>query len=702
MTVIEQAQRYLNAIPSAVSGDGGHNQTFAVAMALIEGFALSPSDARPLMAEYSARCSPAWSEREIEHKLADAERRADPAKRGKLIRNGVRYKMSRAVPPPTARPTAAPTPAKKAPRYEVSDAAELPDPMPDGARQFLRAAFQPSEGIRIAIARTGDEGREIPRDAGVTLSREEWLRKLDAHKGNPNGFLKTSDKNGIFVSVNPMKIGGSKDADVTAFRHALLEFDEISREEQYSIILQSRIPCTAIISSGKKSIHAWVKVDAKDRREFDDRVKALYAHFADYKPDEKNKNPSRFSRLPFCERGAARQELLALNVGCDSFAEWAKESSDDRLPPPIRFSDLLALDTSNDPNCVIGFHDGRTTRYLCRGKSGWLLGPSGIGKSSLILEFAIAWALGFAAYGIECAKPLRSLVVQAENDRYDLAEMVQGVAKAHSLSEFDAEEAFQTVNSNILFRTETRSVGSEFIKRLQRMIEEDKPDIVWIDPLLSFAGISVNDQKEVTIFLREMINPLLETTGVVMIGIHHTGKPKSARETAGWNAIDWAYAGLGSSELVNWARAVMMLKPVTETEFELKMAKRGKRAWAKNPDETFTTSIWLRHASFGIKWEQMLPPDEPEPQEPKEKKATKPQQIASMNSHTLLAGFPTTGEGLSLRECVRRFKTWLGSKECPKRMVGVGDGTIRSAIELMLESEKLTCHEDAYFKGKNA
>ena len=75
MTLLDQARRYLDKIPPAVSGAGGHNQTFRVACVLVQGFGLSLDEARPLMLEYSARCQPPWSEKDIDHKLRDAERR---------------------------------------------------------------------------------------------------------------------------------------------------------------------------------------------------------------------------------------------------------------------------------------------------------------------------------------------------------------------------------------------------------------------------------------------------------------------------------------------------------------------------------------------------------------------------------------------------------------------------------------------------
>jgi hypothetical protein len=71
MTPTERAAAYVAAMPPAISGQGGHQATFAVASALIHGFALSEEQAWPIC-EYNARSSPPWNETELRHKLADA------------------------------------------------------------------------------------------------------------------------------------------------------------------------------------------------------------------------------------------------------------------------------------------------------------------------------------------------------------------------------------------------------------------------------------------------------------------------------------------------------------------------------------------------------------------------------------------------------------------------------------------------------
>jgi hypothetical protein len=69
---VERARAYVAKMPSAVSGAGGHNQTFEVAQVLARGFSLARDEAWGLLCEYNARCQPPWSERELAHKLDSA------------------------------------------------------------------------------------------------------------------------------------------------------------------------------------------------------------------------------------------------------------------------------------------------------------------------------------------------------------------------------------------------------------------------------------------------------------------------------------------------------------------------------------------------------------------------------------------------------------------------------------------------------
>lgn len=592
MTENERAVKYIQAAGGAISGSGGHNHTFALACNLFKNFKLSQAEILALLeAHHNTACQPPWTTKELHHKVetaAKAESYAGPS---------------------VAMPVA-PKPAKKTKGikyvFKGSDSKKpLPDEIPDGARKLLKACFNEGEGIRISHADFNDEGKEIPVQGGC-FSREFWLKKLDSRGGrvNDGGFMSKSGNPGVYIAINPLKEGETLDKHVTAFRHALLEFDELDIEKQWQLYQDSELPIAAVIHSGGRSLHAWVKVDAKDREEYAERVNTIYDYFADHKPDTKNKNPGRLSRFPNCIRMGSRQKLLALDIGKNSFSEWLADRTLDGIGSEIDIDDLMAFVPTDDPNNVIG------DRWLCKGASCIFVAPSGVGKSTLAAQASFTWALGRDLFGIKPARPLKSLVIQAENDLGDIAEQTQGVIKGMGLDMFDDLDDFETLKNNVKYVRDSIHTGKDFAHALNRLIDRHKPDLVWIDPLLSFIGGDLSRQDVCSHFLRNLLNPIAEATGVIFMIIHHTGKPpKDSKAMSNWNSSDYAYLGNGSSELTNWARAVCVLQQVDEGMFQLMLAKRGGRAGALDMDGNRTQSVYLSQSQDGsIRWIQEATP----------------------------------------------------------------------------------------------
>jgi len=73
----KRARAYLARLPSAVSGQGGHQALWTAALSMVRGFELSTEDAYSLLAsDFNPRCEPPWSEDELRHKLRDAANNA--------------------------------------------------------------------------------------------------------------------------------------------------------------------------------------------------------------------------------------------------------------------------------------------------------------------------------------------------------------------------------------------------------------------------------------------------------------------------------------------------------------------------------------------------------------------------------------------------------------------------------------------------
>ena len=103
----DRARAYLARVPAAIAGSGGHSATFHAACVLVNGFGLPPAEALPALMEWNAGCQPPWSEAELRHKLASAEKASHAKPRGHLLADGERKP---AYCPPRPAPAAEPTP----------------------------------------------------------------------------------------------------------------------------------------------------------------------------------------------------------------------------------------------------------------------------------------------------------------------------------------------------------------------------------------------------------------------------------------------------------------------------------------------------------------------------------------------------------------------------------------------------------------
>jgi hypothetical protein len=223
-----------------------------------------------------------------------------------------------------------------------------------------------------------------------------------------------------------------------------------------------------------------------------------------------------------------------------------------------------------------------------------LVGPTGVGKSSLSMQSAVCWALGKPSFGIAPARPLTSVIIQAENDAGDMAEMYYGVLGGLGLSE---EERRRVADKIHCFQENARSGQEFFARTVEPLLRLHRPDLLWIDPALSYIAGESNSQVDVGRFLRNWLNPLLSKYQCGAIVAHHTNKPPSGKEKSEWTGSDLAYLGSGSAEWANWARAVVAVRSLGENGiFELCLGKRGGRVGWRNEASEPIYSTLIGHA----------------------------------------------------------------------------------------------------------
>ena len=581
---ISGARAYLAKLPAAVAGQGGHPATYRAASILANGFDLPWSDAWSLLQEFNARCSPPWEEKDLRHKLNDAYVKPHERQKGWLSKgrdNDRRVGANgRFV-------------------FDPSRLAELVDAQtPFTTADVLLNCFKDDDVICITNeAGQTEEGKWFPASKGIFLTRAEWITKFFGPEAVGASKFAGTDS-GAWIPINPFTVDDFTGTDnaVSNYRHVLVEFDKKAKAEQVAIFQQSNLPISLLVDSGGKSIHAWVRVDAETKEQWEARRNTVYDYLSDHEPDPQNKNPSRWSRLGGVFRGENEQKIVAFKTGAldwDEFIAW-REGQD--FPEEVSTDTLENYDTKNDPNHVVGHG-----RYLCRGGSLLVTGQSGIGKSSFVMQMAASWAMGRELFGIPVIRPLRIAVVQAECDIGDLAEAYQGVSSGMRL----APDEKVLCKQNLKFFTEASKTGKDFVDLCRKIIVRHKLDVLVADPLLSYVGGDLSKQEVCSHFLRNLVQPVLQETGCIMVFIHHEGKPKPQEVKDGQTVSDQMYSGIGSSELVNWARAIINIRRESKElpVFSFNLTKRGKLAGMRTPDGKPTLSLKLKHADDRVLWE---------------------------------------------------------------------------------------------------
>jgi hypothetical protein len=321
-----RARKYLAAMPAAVEGQRGHNATFAAACALVR-FGITQGDAWALLCEYNARCSPPWSEGELRHKLTSAFATAHPDPRFAI---DAPQPARRANVPSFMR---APVPLRKVAFDEsklATFAARGPHPKSwrhwlwerspkrpetQGPLAFLKCLFKPGEIVLAFDSMGGPRGKNPAwmiqiADPDDCRAPEEMR---DGGTGQGVWFL-CNPVDGKWHQTPDGKSCRSKEA-VTAFRFAVLESDAAPPHLWLAAIAQMPIRIAAIYSSGGRSLHALVRIDAASKPEWDSIVAPLKRPLAVLGADPAALTAVRLTRLPGCWRPEKRgfQKLLFLN-----------------------------------------------------------------------------------------------------------------------------------------------------------------------------------------------------------------------------------------------------------------------------------------------------------------------------------------------------------------------------------------------------
>ena len=385
--------------------------------------------------------------------------------------------------------------------------------------EYLEALFSPQEIVGYctkSLEKTENGKRKfVPASAGNFKTCEQLVHEL---KTRPDGIeWAVGDYNaeaGGWIRFNPLDGGGFYDKNVTEYRYTLVESDEIPIEQQREIIAKLNLPVAALVSSGNKSLHAIVHVDAgTDKAEYRKRVNHLYemCEKNGLKLDKQNRNASRFSRMPGLLRGGKKQFLIGTNLGLKDYATWKAwfDEQNDDLPD---FENLASFDWDNLPPLAPELIEG----ILRKGHKMLISGPSKAGKSFLLIELTICIANGVRWLRPTCAKgPV--VYVNFELDRASCLNRFKVVYEAMGMDKGNL--------SNIdIWNLRGKSLDLEklapkFIRRAKSV----KPAAVILDPIYKVITGDENSAQEMALFCNQF-DKIATDVGCSVIYCHHHSK----------------------------------------------------------------------------------------------------------------------------------------------------------------------------------
>lgn len=297
-------------------------------------------------------------------------------------------------------------------------------------KKYLSVLFKEDEFVSIVTsAYQRDDGKWNPANSGINFRVGDLIKSIDKHPDDLGACI--GDWNaeaGAWIRFNPSDGKGAKDENAKAYRYTLVESDELGIEEQYKAYKDLNLPIAALVKSGGKSLHAIVRIDAENEKEYRQRVQFLY-NFLDnhhFKVDEANRNVMRLSRLPGVTRGTQVQQLITTNMGALNWSEWRNEIDFVNNPlPDIKTLSELASNPPKLPEELI--------KGVLRESHKMILGaPSKAGKTFLMIELATAIAEGSTWLKWECNKG-RILYINFEVEEASFLERIKAVYQKKGL-----------------------------------------------------------------------------------------------------------------------------------------------------------------------------------------------------------------------------------------------------------------------------
>lgn len=378
---------------------------------------------------------------------------------------------------------------------------------------YLEILFDSTENVGYVTKTWLKDEKHLPTQGCWDRTAGKLIQQLNKCDGDIGAVLGDYNKEaGAWIRFNPLDGKGCKNSNVTDFKYALVESDSMPIAEQNAVLRELELPIACLVHSGGKSLHAIVRIEANDMREYRKRVDYLYniCKKNGLDVDTQNRNPSRLSRMPGVIRNGHKQFLVDTNIGKESWDEWYEwiESINDDLPEP----ESLVECWNNLPQLAPPLIEG----ILRQGHKMLVAGPSKAGKSFTLIELCIAIAEGKKWLNWQCAQG-KTLYVNLELDRSSCLHRFKDVynalgIKPNNLSNID------------IWNLRGKSIPMDKLapKLIRRASKKDYIAVV-IDPIYKVITGDENSADQMANFCNQF-DKICNELGTSVIYCHHHSK----------------------------------------------------------------------------------------------------------------------------------------------------------------------------------
>lgn len=249
------------------------------------------------------------------------------------------------------------------------------DPRGMGPTQFLEALYEPGERV-LAFTSQWSQG-----EYGYVVGPEGGWRGLGRHRGEKSidlgweqpAELKVAPE-GVWFLAQPVDGKWHLDPDridkqtglpgysrrsklaVTAWRWMVLESDSAPVDLWLNFLAQLKLRIGALFTSGGRSVHALVRIDAQSKAAWDmarDLVTPILSRLG---ADPAAITAVRLTRLPGCRRAGKRRVEKWVD---EATGEERRETKYHKFPEPL-LQELLWLDPQPEPRGLINYPIRRT------------------------------------------------------------------------------------------------------------------------------------------------------------------------------------------------------------------------------------------------------------------------------------------------------------------------------------------------------